>query len=398
MPECRVPTSAAPASPFRAALLPCALLFGAMLNLTLVVPGLKELVVDDLGGEVTDAALFFTVEMAAYLLFAPVWGVLSDRTGRRRPLAVAGFAASGVAYFGYLAIGSIPWLLALRFVQGAASIAGWSTALALVLDRADAVTRPRLAGMAGASMILGVGLGAPFGGAIAAAYGARAPLAAAGALFLVQAVAAFALAEPPRRERRPRLAEIGAAIVHRPRLLIPWATYFVERFTVGLFVVVFPFFLEERTGAGPGERGRALALYLLPFAFCQLATWRLARRFGTLPTLAAGTAFYGLAYAALGRLDATALTPLLVTLGLLAAVIFPPTLWLTSEWSAEETRASSLAGFNLAGSLGFALGPVAGAWAQDFGDYRFAFDLAASLALATAAALALLALRPARGA
>ena len=70
MPECRVPTSAAPVTAFRAALLPCALLFGAMLNLTLVVPGLKELVVDELGGDVADAALFFTVEMAAYLLFA----------------------------------------------------------------------------------------------------------------------------------------------------------------------------------------------------------------------------------------------------------------------------------------------------------------------------------------
>lgn len=396
MPECRVPSSAAPVSAFRAALLPCALLFGAMLNLTLVVPGLKELVVDELGGDVGDAALFFTVEMAAYLVFAPVWGVLSDRTGRRRPLIVAGFAASGVAYLGYLAIDSIPWLLALRFVQGAASIAGWSTALALILDRADAATRPRLAGMAGASMILGVGLGAPFGGAVAATFGARAPLAAAGALFLLQAVAAFALAEPTLRERRPRLAEIGAALVARPRLLIPWTLYFVERFTVGLFVVVFPLYLAASTGAGPAERGRALAFYLLPFAFCQLATWRLARRFGTLPTLATGTALYGLAYATLGRLDAGDSTPLLVALGLFAAVIFPPTLSLTSEWSADETRASALAGFNLAGSLGFALGPVTGAWAQGAGGYLFAFDLAAGLALAAAAGLAGLALAPAR--
>jgi MFS family permease len=396
MPECRVPTSAAPVSAFRAALLPCALLFGAMLNLTLVVPGLKELVVDELGGDVTDAALFFTVEMAAYLVFAPVWGVVSDRTGRRRPLIAAGFAASGVAYLGYLAIDSIPWLLALRFVQGAASIAGWSTALALVFDRADATTRPRLAGLAGASMILGVGLGAPFGGAVAATFGARAPLAAAGALFLLQAVAALALAEPPLREQRPRLAEIGAALVARPRLLIPWTLYFVERFTVGLFVVVFPLYLAAATGAGPGERGRALAFYLLPFAFCQLATWRLARRFGTLPTLATGTALYGLAYAALGRLDAGGSTPLLVALGLFAAVIFPPTLSLTSEWSADGTRASALAGFNLAGSLGFALGPVAGAWAQGVGGYLFAFDLAAGLALAAAAGLAGLALAPAR--
>ncbi|KAB2949855.1 MAG: MFS transporter, partial [Thermoanaerobaculia bacterium] len=133
--------------------LPCALLFGAMLNLTLVVPGLKELVLDELGGTVADAALFFTVEMAAYLVGAPVWGLLSDRTGRRRPFVVAGFAASGLVYLAYLGIDSIPLLLALRFVQGAASIAGWSTAMALLFDGSGPQARGRLAGLAGASLI-----------------------------------------------------------------------------------------------------------------------------------------------------------------------------------------------------------------------------------------------------
>lgn len=377
-----------PSSPLRAALLPCVLLFGAMTNLTLVVPGLKELVVDELGGTVADAALFFTVEMAAYLVFAPVWGLLSDRTGRRRPLVIAGFAASGALYSSYLLIDSVPLLLALRFVQGAAAIAGWSTALAIVFDGADERTRPRLAGLAGASMILGVGLGAPFGGAASAAFGPRAPLAFAGGLFLLLALAATALREPAATAARPRLAEIARALATRPRLLLPWGLYFVERFTVGMFVVVFPLFLAERAGADPGERGRALAFYLLPFAFFQLGTHRLTRRFGPLPVLVVGTALYGLALAALGRIELSLLLPFLVGLGGLAAVIFPPTLALTAEWSTAASRASAMAGFNLAGSLGFALGPVTGAWAARSGDYGFAFDLAGGLAVVAALVLA----------
>ena len=48
-------------------------------------------------------------------------------------------------------------------------------------------------------------------------------------------------------------------------------------------------------------------------------------------------------------------------------------------------RASALAGFNVAGSLGFALGPVAGAWAHravggEAGSFTAAFDLAAAAA------------------
>lgn len=361
-----------------------------MLNLTLVVAGLKELVVDELGGTVADTALFFTVEMVAYLVFAPVWGALSDRVGRRRPFVVAGFAASGLVYLAYLTIDSIPLLLALRFVQGAGSIAGWSTTMALLFDHADEASRPRLAGMAGAALILGVGVGAPLGGAIASAFGPRAPLAAAGALFLLLALGALALAEAPRTLARPRLSEIRRAIAGRPRLLLPWALYFIERFTVGLFVVVFPLALVARSGAGPAERGQALALFLLPFALCQLGTYRLARRFGALRTLAVGTALYGLALTALGRVEVGALLPLLVVLGALAAVIFPPTLALTAQWSEPEARASVLAGFNLAGSAGFALGPVAGAWAARAGGFTLAFDLAGGVSLAAALGLVLL--------
>ena len=90
------------------------------------------------------------------------------------------------------------------------------------------------------------------------------------------------------------------------------------------------------------------------------------------------------AAAALGRVGSGSFYPLLVALGALAALIFPPTLALTAEWTAPESRASALAGFNVAGSLGFALGPVAGAWACKVSGFTAAFDLAAVAALAGA--------------
>lgn len=386
--EFRLPVSAPPPSALRAALLPALLLFGAMLNLTLVVPGLKELVVDELGGTPADAALFVTVEMVAYLIFAPVWGLLSDRTGRRRPLIVAGFVVSGALYFTYLLLDTVPVLLSLRFLQGAASIAGWSTALALAFDHADETSRPRVAGLAGASMILGVGLGAPIGGVMTTAFGAHAPLVLAGVLFFALGAVALALAEPAGTVARPGLGEIARTLAARPRLLLPWGFYFIERFTVGMFVVLFPLYLADLTGAGADARGRALACYLLPFAFLQLGTYRLTRRFGALPVLGSGMVLYGLAMAGLSRVGPGALIPFLVVLGGLAAVIFPPTLALTAQWGGETTRASALAGFNLVGSLGFALGPVTGAWAFARAGYGFAFDLAGGLAVTAALLLA----------
>jgi MFS family permease len=384
----RLPAPTNRIGPARTLALPCVALFFAMLNLTLVVAGLKELMVDELGGTVADTALFFTVEMVAYLLFAPVWGALSDRFGRRRPFLVVGFATSGLLYFAYLGIESIPLLLALRFFQGGAAIAGWSTTMALLFDHAGEAQRPRVAGFAGASLILGVGLGAPVGGLLTAEFGARAPLAAAGGLFLVLAALALLILEAPQTQTRPTLQAIGRALLERPRLLLPWSLYAMERFTVGLFVVVFPLWLIDQQQADPAARGRALALFLLPFALLQLGTYRLTRRFGPFPILALGCLGYALAFAALGRIDAAAVAPLLVALGILAAAIFPPTLALTAEWTAPEARASALAGFNFAGSLGFALGPVAGAWAHQAAGFTSSFDLAAAAALAGAVAAA----------
>ena len=45
--------------------------------------------------------MLFSVETFSYILFAPLWGLLSDRLGRRRPLVVVGFLLSSVAYTAY---------------------------------------------------------------------------------------------------------------------------------------------------------------------------------------------------------------------------------------------------------------------------------------------------------
>lgn len=373
--------------------LPCLLLFGAMLNLTLIVPGLKELVIDALGGTVADAALFFTVEMIAYLLAAPLWGLASDRLGRRRPFVVVGFLASGALYASYLAVDSVAALLALRFVQGACSVMGWSTVMTVVADRADGPHRARAMGAAGASLILGVGLGAPLGGALAASFGPHAPLWAAAALFGVLGLAAMLLEEPPRHGERQSTRAVLGQLARTPALALPWAFYFVERLTVGLFVVVFPLFLDATTGGGPAERGRLLGYFLIPFALLQPVTYRLADRLGARTAMAAGAAAYGAALAVVGLLPAPAIAPWMVVLGAAAAVMFPPTLALTAELAGPAARATAMAGFNLAGSLGFAVGPLAGAALSARAGYAVAFAAAGALALAAAAAVGVAALR-----
>lgn len=368
-------------SRLRGVYLPCLFLMVAMLNLTLIVAGLKELVVDRLGGTTAQASLFFSIEMAAYILFAPIWGIVSDRFGYRKPLVILGFAVSAIFYTTYSVIDSIALLLALRFIQGAFSVMGWSTLMAMVLDQPDAQRRGRYMGMMGGALSLGVSLGAPIGGYLSRDFGPRAPLLGAAALFALIALGSFAL--PPRRIRRKQVSttQILTTLRASPRLLMPYLFYFVDRYTVGFFVVLFPLYLGSLGVDDPAVRGRYLALFLLPFALMQYFTGRLSDKVGPYPPLLVGSFTYGLLLCAVGYSDLYALWWVMVGLGVLAAVMFPPAITLTARYSGEGTRGIAMGGFNLAGSLGFAIGPLVGAWAFTAHGYGFAFVISGALEL-----------------
>jgi MFS family permease len=375
-------TRARGASVFLSVVLPSLLLLVSMLNLTLIVAGLKELVIDELRGTAHDASLFFSIEMVAYIVFAPLWGLLSDRYGCRRLLVTLGFLLCAPLYAAYSVVQSIPALLSLRFVQGACAVMGWSSLMAMVLDQADEKKRGRYMGLMGAALILGVSLGAPLGGYLSRHLGARAPLQVSAALFLLMALASLFLREPPQHRRQVSLGEIARAFRERPRLLLPWLFHFVDRYTVGFFVVLFPLYLGSLGVSDPAVRGRYLALFLLPFALLQYFTGRLSERTGAYPQMLLGSFLYGVVLCAVGYSDLHALWYVMIALGVLASVMFPPTLTLTGDLSDARTRGSAMGGFNLAGSLGFALGPVVGAWAQEAAGFGFAFVLAGALEIA----------------
>lgn len=352
-----------------------------MLDLTLPVAGLKELIVEELGGRPISIALFFSIEMLAYLVAAPVWGALSDRWRRRRIFLVIGFAGSGLLSSFYLLAGTVQELLLLRFFQGAFSVMGWSTALTVVADRATGRDRSRAMGLAGASIILGVGCGAPLGGWLAGAYGPRIPLALAAAIFGLLAAGSLLLAEPPSRAPRKTFSEIVSTLLEQPRLLAPWSIYFWVRAAVGLLVVVLPLHLEATSGASPERRGELLGLFLLTFAAFQTFTYRLTDRLGARNAMALGLALFGSGLAWIPWLTGTLLSLWMLLLGAAAAVLFPPTLSLTVAWTPGPSRATGLAGFNLAGSLGFGLGPLGGVPLVEALGYRGTFALLGALSV-----------------
>jgi MFS transporter, DHA1 family, tetracycline resistance protein len=112
---------------------------------------------------------------AMQFLFAPMWGALSDRIGRR-PILIVGLLGSTLSYamFGYatslgrngmlLGLGVLPWLFITRIAAGIAG-ATISTAQAVIADSTGAEGRGKGMALVGAAF----GIGFTFGPLIGAA-------------------------------------------------------------------------------------------------------------------------------------------------------------------------------------------------------------------------------------
>jgi len=127
------------------------------------------------------------------LLFAPVWGAISDRVGRR-PVLLVSLSASVMSYLLLAGAWSLPMLFAARLLAGVAG-ANIPVAQAYIADVTSGADRARGMGLIGAAFGLGMVVG-PAVGAGLALLGPRVPECFAAGLCLANVlIAAYRLPE-----------------------------------------------------------------------------------------------------------------------------------------------------------------------------------------------------------
>lgn len=349
-----------------------AIVFLAMFNLTLVSPGLPDFM-EQRFDETRSIyiGIFTSAEMIAYIFFAPLWGILSDRRERRVPFVVMGLGVSA-ALFAFMP--SIPdyWVLVgVRFVQGAFTVAAWSLAMTMALDWAGEENRGRTMGILGAGMMMGMALGAPLGGTVTENWSVAGPFYLAAMVFVVSLVLAFVFLREPLSRREKRRAAIP--LREERDLWIPSAFGFVERFTAGFFITLFPKFVQEVLGLSVGMSGMYLGIFFLPFALLQYPFGRLTDKWGPLPFILVGSVMYGAIMMLVTHLQPEPLAVAMIGLGALAAAMLPASLVLVGALSSPETYGRAMGIFNALGSIGFAAGLLLSGALADIWDYSASF-------------------------
>lgn len=347
-------------SPWRVAALGLLALL-VLVPVTLPVAVLRGLVQERFGVSEALTSLFMSINMVGAVLAAPLAGALADRFGRRPQGIVAALLADAACFLALTQPMPFSLFLGIRFLEGCAHIFALSQLLALASGCRPAEQRGRVMGLVGGGLLLGVAVGAPLGGQVGRV-DPVAPLYLGSAISLAAALlAAMILRETDAGgERRPGLAAIARLVRGNALLAVPLAFAFIDRFTVGFYTTTFSLFLQRIHDLPPPRIGVLIAIFMLPFAALSVPFGILAERTSRALLLCGGSLLYGIGTASLPWCPVDALPWLMAATGSAAAVMFVPSLVMTTELTPGAVRSTALGAFNAAGSLGFILGPVAG--------------------------------------
>ncbi len=311
----------------------------------------------------TVGALFAAFSVAQ-LVFAPVWGRLSDRVGRK-PVLVLSLAGTAVGSLLTGLAGSLPLLFAGRVVDGVSG-ASVSVAHAAVADLAPPGERARLFGLLGAAFGLGFVAG-PAIGALAALGDARLPFLIAAGIAGVNALVAIRRL-PETRQPFSSGEEDGIGSESTTRtpvgagasglLLIAFSSLVA----FSAFEATFGLFGERRLGFHLSSTGAVFAGVGLVLALVQsTAVHPVVARIGEAGTLRLGLAINAVGLALLAAVHSYwTLVPALLALVVGQGLAAPS---LTAAFAGKarvERRGRALGVQQSASGLARVVGPIAG--------------------------------------
>ncbi|MCB0281687.1 MAG: MFS transporter [Calditrichae bacterium] len=351
-------------------------IFIDLLGFGLIIP-IIPFYLEDMVTDVAQIGKIIATMITAYSLmqfiFAPIWGRISDRIGRR-PVILFSLAGTAVTHLAF-ALSTEVWMLyASRILTGilAATI---STATAYISDVTDEESRTKGMGLVGAAFGLGFILGPATGGILSHFGGYRIPLFGASIL----STAAFIFAYFRLKEsldfktvkqgdyRRYNLKTIFQALTN-PRLGLLYTIFFLVTLSFANMETIFALFTERRFGFDSLETGYAFAFIGGCSALMQgVFIGRLSKRFGEKKLITIATLFLAISFILIGTFEY--LIPFLLFTGIMAMSLGmhnPSVLSLVSK-NARKGESGSVLGLNQSFSaLGRVLGPL---WAGFFFDY-----------------------------
>ncbi len=341
-----------------------------LLGFGIIIP-LLPYYAEHFGASGLTVGLLTTSFSLAQFVFAPIWGRLSDRIGRR-PVLLGSLILTGVSYLVFAIADSLPVLFVSRIFAGIAG-ATLSTAQAYIADTTTAENRTRGMGLIGAAFGMGFIFGPAMGGVLSR-WGFSVPAYAAAGL--AAAAFLFALARLPESlppgerasaaRRRGGVTSMREAL-NRPVVGLVLGLFFVTTLCFSGMEAILALFCERYFGWGPHHIGYLFAYVGVVAAVMQAGiVGALAKRFGERALVRVGLLMMGAAFVTAGLVPPLGL--FLIVMGMIAvgsALTTPSLSSLVSLATPADQQGGILGVYQSLGSLGRAVGPFLGGLVYD---------------------------------
>jgi DHA1 family multidrug resistance protein-like MFS transporter len=332
-----------------------------MLGYGMVLP-IMPFYIEKLGAGGRELGWLMATYSLMQLIFAPFWGVLSDRVGRK-PILTIGVLGYAIALF-LFGLATQFWMLFLaRTLSGILSSATMPTAMAYISDSAPEKERGGGMGQLGAAMGVGVVVG-PLVGGLLSTHSLSLPFfVGAGMAFVAFLLVIFVLPESHARQAAARQKPLLDRVALRQTFLSPAGIVllliFIMSFGMTSFQGIMGLYVVDKFSFDTRQVG---AIWMVMGSMLILIqgwlTGPLTRRFGELPLIFAGLAAGALGFFGLSMAYDYLTTLLAVGFFTLALALIGPALnaYLSSFAGDQQ---GTLMGLNSAAtSLGKVVGPL----------------------------------------
>ena len=360
-----------------------------MLGFGIIIPNLAYYA-KEIGATTTEIAILMSIYSGMQLLFAPIWGRLSDKHGRK-PAILLGLLGNAAALIGFGLATDYIWLFIARSAAGIASAAVLPSVMAYVADVTTSEERGRGMGLMGAAMGLGFILGPAIGGVMGSH---DMPFFVAGGLSLLTFLFALVLL-PESLQKSP--TDEGLENRHEwvsPREIFRQTTLkspltplflvaFFSTFSFSGLEMTFPLFIEDKWNYGEREMGwmfMVMGAIVVPLQGGLLG--RLINKFGERRIVLTGLLLNALGMVLLLTAYSFVSLTLYLTIAGIGNQLIRPT---NTSWISKQTRIGQGAAIGIMDaflSLGRILGPLLGGWLYAKEAYPYAV-LAGILVIAT---------------
>jgi MFS transporter, DHA1 family, multidrug resistance protein len=236
-----------------------------MLGFGIIIP-ILPFYVERYGASGAELGMLMATFSFMQFLFAPLWGGLSDRYGRKRILMI-GALGNAISHLIFGLAGGLPLMFVSRILSGILSSATIPTALAYISDSTDERNRGGGMGMIGAAFGVGMVLGPGIGGWLGGQNLAMPFFLASGLSLVAVLLIGVILPESLPLEKRA----LPSAKLRGPQIGTMWLSLFgplgfllflsfLVNFGLANFEGIFGLYAKHQFDFGPGQVGSILML------------------------------------------------------------------------------------------------------------------------------------------